>query len=244
MKKILVIQFRLSPERSALEQERYIRDVAGSAEIRFESALQTIPPWEEPVKMLEGVDGVILGGSGDFDLDGGRSENDAARITARELLERIRALVAYVFENNIPILGVCFGHQLIAEMRGGGVTHDHEQKKVGSFEVRLSDDAKQDSLLKDFPQTFFAQYGHKDSVTGLPRGATLLATGPACKFSILRYGSKVYTTQFHPELTADDTIFILSRFPGYLPEGVKAESIVQKSEDASQLIRKFVERIV
>ena len=44
------------------------------------------------------------------------------------------------------------------------------------------------------------QYAHKDSVTKLPAGATLLAEGPKCKFSALRYGDTAYTLQFHPEI--------------------------------------------
>ncbi len=71
-----------------------------------------------------------------------------------------------------------------------------------------------------------------------------LAGSPDCRFSALRYGSKVYTTQFHVELTAADEIAALKRGNGYLPAGVAAESIVRESPEASKLMGLWIERIV
>ena len=85
-------------------------------------------------------------------------------------------------------------------MHGGMVTNDREQSKMGAYEVSLTEEGKQDPLFKDLPETFYAQYAHKDSVTNLPDGATLLASSPVCKFAALRYGEKIYTMQFHPEV--------------------------------------------
>ncbi|MBV9158982.1 MAG: type 1 glutamine amidotransferase [Candidatus Kaiserbacteria bacterium] len=243
MKKILVIQSRARPEMIAAEQEEYRHSVGDRGECTFLSALDESLLWMEPAKLLEGFDAIIIGGSGEFDLHGGRPDDDAARQTARKILERVKGLADYAIDHEKPLLGVCFGHQLLAEMRGGNVTNDHEQKKVGTFEVQLTAEGKNDPLMQSLPGSFQAQYGHKDSVTSLPQGAILLAVGPACKFSALKFGPKAYTMQFHPELRAQDVAWKLANSPGYLPEGVSAESIVKESTEASKIISLFIEKI-
>lgn len=244
MKKILVIQSRSRQEMIDAEQGEYRRAAGEDAELSFASTLDLARTWDAPEQILEGYDGIIVGGSGEFDLDGGRGEQDPARMTAREVVARIRPLIGHMLANNAPILGVCFGHQLIAETYGGNVTNDHSQKKVGSFEVRLTEEGGRDILFSGLPGTFMAQYGHKDSITNLPAGATLLASTPQCRFSALRYGSKAYTVQFHPELTAKDVFWKLEHSPGYLPEGSDLTKVVHESPEASRIIALFIEKIV
>lgn len=242
--KILIIQSRFRAEMIDAEQSEYRRAIGDRAEISFISTLDAALAWQEPETLLAGFDAVIIGGSGEYDLHGGRDGADPARLTAHEILKRVSHLIDHVIEHQIPILGICFGHQLIADTRAGAVTHDHVQKKVGSFAVQLTDEGKKDELFSALPESFVAQYGHKDSVTALPAGATLLASSPQCFFSALRYGPKAYTVQFHPELTAKDVYWKLEHSPGYLPEGVDINSVVKDSPDASRIIPLFIERIV
>jgi GMP synthase (glutamine-hydrolysing) len=129
-------------------------------------------------------------------------------------------------------------------MCGGYVSHDESQNKAGSFDVVLTADGLTDRLFSALPDTFVAQYGHKDSVTSLPRGATLLAQGPACRFSALRYGRSVYSVQFHPELDADGVMSRIRNTVGYLPAGVDPCSVVRPSPHASRIVPLFVECIV
>lgn len=244
MKQVLVIQSRVRQEMIDAEREEYRRSAGEGVALSFASTLDVARDWENPAGILEGVDGVILGGSGEFDLHGGRSEDDPARLTSREIVARIKTFVLYLIENDLPLLGVCYGHQLVAEMHGGNVTNDHSQKKVGTFDVHLTEEGARDPLFSRLPKDFAAQYGHKDSVTTMPHGATLLAVGESCRFSALRYGTRIYTTQFHPELRAEDVAWKLANSPGYLPEGVSVESLVRDSSEASRLIPLFVERVI
>jgi GMP synthase-like glutamine amidotransferase len=93
-------------------------------------------------------------------------------------------------------------------------------------------------------EKFPSQYGHKDSVTKVPHASKIISTGSQCLFSGLLYGNKVYTFQFHPELSADDVRARLSHSPEYVPEGVSVNDSVRESPEASTLIQKFVETVV
>ena len=239
--RILLIQSRRRPEMLASEQGEYERAAEGTGTVfSFVSSLDLSLPWATPARLLKDMDALIIGGSGEFDFDGGRESGDEARVTSRTILERLRPLIAYVTEHDTPTLGVCYGHQIIAEAHGVSVIHDRVQNKVGTAPVRLTKAGKNDPLFVGLPDTFLTQYGHKDSLSALPAGATLLAEGDRCRFSALRYRTRLYTVQFHPELTASDVVHKLANSPGYLPDGVEPSSIVHESSDASTIIPRFV----
>ena len=227
MKRILVVQSRTDSKYIGREQENFRRVIGESADVSFLSALDERLAWATPDEFLKGYDGVIFGGSSDFDFDGGRPEKDPARLMSLMILSRVRDIIAHALAGHIPLLGICFGHQIIAQMHGGKVSNDKEQNKFGAYEVRLTEEGKNDPLFETLPEKFFAQYAHKDSATVLPLGATLLAAGEACRFSALRYGKTTYTVQFHPEV---------QRFV----QGPESHD----SPEASRLISLWIEHIV
>lgn len=244
MKNILIVQSRINPDAHMAERAEYVRAIGNRAQVNFISSLDETVPWHAPEKMLEGYQGVIFGGSGDFDFDGGRAEDDEARLVSRRIVKRVESLVLYILEHDFPMLGVCYGHQIVAEVLGVPVLHDVSQMKRGTFEVEVTEAGKIDIIFSDTPDVFCAQYGHKDSVSAVPPGAVLLGQSLQCRASIFRYGAHVYTTQFHPELTHEDLARRLQSSPGYLPEGVSVESLVRPSHEASTIIPKFVERVI
>ena len=228
MKRILVVQSRTNPEWLAREQEDFRRVIGGGVVVEFLSSVDEKLAWSSPAEFLRDRDGVIFGGSADFDFHGGRDERDPVRLMSFIILSRVKNLISYALAEYMPLLGICYGHQLIANTYGGAVGHDTEQSKFGSYEVQLTEAGKIDRIFKDLPESFIAQYAHKDSVTKLPEGATLLASSKECRFSVLRYGEKAYTTQFHPEVT---------RFAD-LPQEYR------DSAEASKIIPLWIERIV
>lgn len=227
MKKILIVQSRTSTEWVEREQNNFRRVIGDAAEVEFLSALDERLAWTYPDEFLKGCGGVIFGGSSDFDFHGGRSIKDPARLMSMIILSRTRLIISYALAQKIPVLGVCFGHQIIGQMHGGDVQNDTAQAKIGSYEVTLTEEGKKDALFGELPEKFIAQYWHKDSVTNPPDGATLLATGPSCRFSILRYGEKVYTVQFHPEV-----------------ERISTDENPKPSPEASQIIPLWIRKIV
>lgn len=241
---ILIIQSRCMPHTILSEQEGYRRVIGDQYRLSFLSSLDDTHAWHSPEEILNEYDAVILGGSGDFDFDGGRDHEDEARSTSRVITERVRNVVLHALERDFPLLGICYGHQIVSEVLGVRVVHDHAQKKVGTHPVILTDAGKSDVLFKDLPDVFGAQYMHKDSLSDIPEGAVLLAKSDCCKASVLRFGSRVYTMQFHPELRAEDLLWKIEAIPGYLPSGVDPRSITQPSPDASRIIPRFLEYVL
>lgn len=240
MKKALLIQFRSKWELVESERTSFQKNAgAHYAPFSFISALDEKINWSEPEKVLDGHTVVVLGGSGEFDFDGGRAFDDIQRKVSHEMLDRMRPFLQYLFDYNIPTIGICFGHQMIGAFKGVSVVHDSAQKKVGTYDVSIISEHRQDPIFKHVPNTFSAQYGHKDSLSALPEGATLIVNGTDCKFSGLKYSDVIYTFQFHPEMDAEDVALRLKNSPGYLPEGVAAEDIVHPSPHATRMLANF-----
>lgn len=108
--RIIVIQFRLRNNTVALEQQSIVREIRSDVALDFHSALDGTLSWNDPKTLLLGYSGVIFGGSGDFDFDGGRLDQDQAKTRSYQMLEQLRPLLDYIFKHDVPTLGICYGH--------------------------------------------------------------------------------------------------------------------------------------
>lgn len=106
--------------------------------------------------------------------------------------------------NHPPVLGVCFGHQILAAVSGGHVRRCIDNLEIGTHPVRLTDRGREDYLFRDIPEEFFCQETHVDEVTVLPPGAEILAGNSHSAVQAFSLGENVRGVQFHPEM--DDVI--------------------------------------
>jgi len=228
------------------EQSAFLRSTrVHGITLSFIDALDERVDWENPRALVSDYAGVIFGGSGDFYFDGSLSKDHPDRMRSYIFTKHVQKLVEYIMERDMPFLGICYGHQMVAHLQGVDIAHQEPQAKTGSYNVIVHEAGKNDPLLTDIPDTFFAQYGHKDSLKELPRGATLLAHGgPHCGFSMLRYGRHVYTVQFHPELEKGDIVDRMKASPGYLPEGVDINDVIVETPHASRILSNFYSRVI
>ena len=243
--RIHVIQFRLRDKTVALEQQSILREIGSDVALDFSSALDDSLPWNDPEILLKGYTGVIFGGSGDFDFDGGRVEQDQAKTRSYQLLEQLRRLLDCIFKHDVPTFGICYGHQIIGAYAGANVIHDETQKKNRSHPVTVVVDKNNYSICKNIPDSFYAHYGHKDSLDRVPAGSVLLMNGgECCQVSALSYKQNIFTTQFHPELSFEDIHLRVEATPGYLPEGVAVDDAFTKITHANTILYNFVQLVV
>jgi GMP synthase-like glutamine amidotransferase len=106
-----------------------------------------------------------------------------------------------VSERGMPFLGICLGHQLLADALGGEVA-PMAQPEVGILDVELTPAGRSDPLLAGLPQGFKCLQWHGAEVVEPPTDAAVLASSPACAVQALRVGENAYGLQYHVELTA------------------------------------------
>ena len=106
-----------------------------------------------------------------------------------------------ILKKNIPILGICFGHQIISKEFGGKV----KQSKFREFGLAEVTKVKKSLLLKNFfdkKNKSKVWMSHADQVTKLPRGFKKVAYSKNSKLAIIEnFSKKIYGVQFHPEVT-------------------------------------------
>ncbi len=132
--------------------------------------------------------------SGMISLGGPMGAND--EIDYPWLLEELK-LMKRCFDQEVPIVGICLGGQLLARTLGGKV-QANEHPEIGWFEVAVNPEGMRDPLFSGIgPNPQFYQW-HYDTFL-LPREATLLAGSQICARQAFRIGEKTYGVQFHPE---------------------------------------------
>ena len=117
----------------------------------------------------------------------------------REFLARARAV-------GRPIVGICFGHQILAEALGGSAAKSDRGWGVGLRRYRV---LKRPSWMADAPEEIAMHALHQDQVTAVPEDATVLAESDHCPFAMLAYGDPeqpdAISIQPHPEFSEDYT---------------------------------------
>jgi GMP synthase (glutamine-hydrolysing) len=104
-----------------------------------------------------------------------------------------------------PVLGVCFGHQLLARALGGRVERHGGGPEAGTVEVELTDAGRRDPLFAGLPARLAVQQGHEDHVPEPPPGAVLLARNGHAPVQAFAHGARIRAVQFHPEFNAART---------------------------------------
>jgi len=127
-----------------------------------------------------------------------------AMVTEREAWsERTGHWLARLIDQAIPVLGICYGHQLLAQACGGEVGYHPRGIEIGTTIIGTSAAATDDALFSAMPAFFPAQTVHRQTVLRLPRGAVALAANDFEPHHAFRIGGNAWGVQFHPEFSAD-----------------------------------------
>jgi len=116
-------------------------------------------------------------------------------------LTQEKALIRKAVEQDVPLLGICLGGQLLAHALGAEVRR-HHMIELGFFKVQLTDEGKIDPLFQGLPGHEQVFHWHLD-VFEIPSGGVQLATSENAPNQAFRFGRRAYGLQYHIELTPD-----------------------------------------
>jgi GMP synthase (glutamine-hydrolysing) len=182
---VLVLQLDASDPPARLGE--WLHDAGLELDARALDAGESLPD------DLSGHDGLIV-------LGGAMGANDDAEAP---FLPAVRQLLRAAVTDEVPTLGVCLGHQLLAVANGGRIRRMPDGPEVGAQLVAKRTAAATDPLFRELPITPDVLQWHFDEVHVLPPGAQQLAGSPGCEQQAFRLGRLAWGIQFHIETTAD-----------------------------------------
>ena len=153
-------------------------------------------------------------------------------------------LIQKALHKDIPLLGICFGHQLIARACGfSNYTRKAPYPEFGWFPIRLT---AKDELFEGIESSFSQFLTHFDEVIGPPPGITSLAHSPDCSIQALRVNGKpAWGVQFHPEINIRSgkriLLFIMTRYPYLAPKIIRTLANQTDSNISDRLFANFQE---
>ena len=179
----------------------------------------------------ENYSGIILTGS------------HATIMDREEWSERTAAWIPKVLEKKIPLLGICYGHQLIAHAMGGLVDNNPRGSEFGTMEITLTEAAKTDLLFENLPSKMVVHTGHSQSIVKLPQGAKILASSEMDPNTAFFLPPSAWGVQFHPEYNSKIISGYVKEAAGELKaDGQNSKKIAEKirsAPNASTILKTF-----
>ena len=152
--------------------------------VRDHRVFAEILPYTTPIEQIraEGYKGIIFTGGPNSVFDPASPHYDAQ-----------------ILSLGVPVLGICYGCQLMAWM-AGGVVETAEQSEYGQIDLHIDDDTS--PLFADVPADSVVWMSHTDRVMKPPVGFSSTASTAACPIAAMEDRNKrLYAVQFHPEVT-------------------------------------------
>lgn len=181
------------------------------------------PPFDPPLD-ITAYRGVVISGSAAMVAD------------ASPFIGHTEALILKCLEHSIPLLGICFGHQLLAKVLGAEVGPHLKGRHNGTYQVHQ---LHSDRLFRDMPQDFLAQVSHRDVILKPASAMQILATTDYDPYHAFRYRDHAWGVQFHPEWNqAISHAYLLAR-ASVIDQ--KSINLLAPSDDAALVFKNFLD---
>ncbi len=158
----------------------------------------------EPIPPLEAYDALwVMGGPMDvWDV-----------VEHPWLVPEKAAIRKWVRDLEKPYLGLCLGHQLLADALGG-TCGPQRPPEIGVLDVELTVDGQTDALFAGLPERQKFLQWHSVQVAQAPDGAVVLASSDICAVQAMRIGKHAWSMQYHAEVESD-TVANWAEVPAY-----------------------------
>jgi len=175
----------------------------------------------------------------------------AASVTERApWMLRAEAWLREATAMDAPVLGICFGHQLLAGALGGRVVKNPRGREIGTVKVKLAHAARADAVFAGICAThgheILANATHVDTVADLPKGAERLATTSLDDNAAFRV-RRAWGVQFHPEIDGELMRgYLHARREIIVSEGLPHDEMLASATDAPHavaLMRAFARHV-
>ncbi len=185
---------------------------------------------DETLPALEQLSGIIVTGSHRMVSEGGR------RVELWSQLMRDAVVV------RLPVLGICYGHQLLAQALGGRVANHPQGIELGQVTIEMAAAARDDALFSVLPARFSAYASHLQSIIELPPGAFVYGANNYEPYHAVRFAPAAWGVQFHPEFNQQIMRAYIQRHRPLLADDQTMEALADKVTplpDAGALLQEF-----
>ena len=232
MKPILILKTGQAPQAIIDKRGDFESWIVASAGLEPDYTLTVSVYLEEALPPLDTISAMIITGSPAMVTDNA------------DWIKRTEKYLTTAMDQGMPVLGICFGHQLIAQTLGGKVDWHPEGREIGTTMVSLTESAGTDSLFASLPKAFPVHATHMQTVTALPEGAHILAHNAFEPHHAVRFGQAVWGLQFHPEFDGDImTSYIRERAAAIQEEGFDLDfllSEVSEAPESQSILERFI----
>lgn len=225
MTRLLIVKVGSAPPDLAERKGDFEHWFARGLGVPIDACRVVDPRVGEPLPSTSELDAVLITGS-------------ASMVTDRaEWSLRTTAWLRDVVNHDVPTLGVCYGHQLLAEALGGEVAPNPRGRQIGTIDVQLLEN---DPVLGS--EAMHVVVTHVESVVRVPSGAKVLATSARDPHHALRVG-RALGVQFHPEMDAEIIRYYLNaRRDALRSESLDADALIdaaRDTDDGTELLRRW-----
>ncbi|ADU64044.1 MAG: glutamine amidotransferase [Pseudodesulfovibrio sp.] len=151
--------------------------------------------------------------------------------------------LAGAVDAGLPMLGICFGHQLMAHALGGRADYHPDGPEIGTVPVTLTHEAARDPLFSSLPPVFAAHVTHSQTASVLPPACVVLAASDHDRHQAFRLGRHAWGVQFHPEFDAEATRhYVTAQAAKIAAHGNDPDALrdsVRETPESADLLRRF-----